>query len=84
MDRSIKTAVSLPAETYRRVEAVRRKSKQSRSALYAQALEAFLKAQEVREMEARYEAGYRAKPETKAEIEWATQASLTALEPEDW
>lgn len=84
MPKTIKTAVSLPAETFRRAEALRRKSGRSRSELYAAALEALLKAVEVRELEERYAAGYRAKPETRAEIDWALRAGLTALEPGDW
>lgn len=81
---AVKTAVSLPAETYRRAEALRRKARKSRSALYAEALEAYLKALETREKEARYEAGYRAMPETRHETAGATKASLASLELEDW
>lgn len=84
MAKTIKTAVSLPAETFKRAEALRRKTGKSRSGLYAAALEALCKAQEVREKEARYEAGYRKHPETAEEVEWATKASLLSLQPEDW
>lgn len=84
---SIKTAVSLPAETFRKAEALRRKKSKSRSSFYADALKAYLEAQEVREMEARYEAGYRARPETeaeKAQAEALFNTAAGALEPEDW
>jgi hypothetical protein len=84
MSKVIKTAVSLPSETFRRAEALRRKASQSRSQFYATALDAFFKALEVRELESRYEAGYRAKPEAKGDIDWAVRAGLSVLEPEDW
>lgn len=84
MARTIKTAISLPAETFRKAEVLRRKANFSRSEFYATALDAFFKALEVRELEERYAEGYRAKPESKREIDWALQASLTALQPEDW
>lgn len=84
---TIKTAVSLPAETFRKAEALRRKSSKSRSSFYAEALEAHLRAQELREMEARYEAGYRAHPETRAEkarLKNFAKISAKVLEPEEW
>lgn len=86
-NKAVKTAVSLPAETFQRAEALRRKEGKTRSALYAEALEAHLKALEVRELEARYEAGYRKHPETEAElaeIDAFAKLSAQSLEPEDW
>ena len=64
-----------------------RKAGKSRSELYARALEAYFKAAEVREMDARYETAYRRKPETLREVaEVAAFAKLSAraLEKEDW
>jgi metal-responsive CopG/Arc/MetJ family transcriptional regulator len=84
MAKSIKIAVSLPSDTFHLAENLRRKEKRSRSELYAKALEAYLKADELREMDARYEAGYRAKPESKEDTAWATRASLTSLKSGDW
>ncbi|MBI3298715.1 MAG: hypothetical protein HYZ75_11160 [Elusimicrobia bacterium] len=81
---TIKTAVSLPSATYQKAEQARRKTKQSRSALYTKALETYLKALEIREMEARYEAGYRAHPEDPEEIRALTKASLSVIANEPW
>lgn len=84
MPKSVKTAVSLPAEIFERAEALRRRKRKSRSGLYSAALEAFLKAEEIREKEARYEAGYRKHPEDPAELEPLLRLSLEALPKEDW
>lgn len=82
MKNAIKTAVSLPAETFRRGEALRRSLRASRSALYAAALEAYFRAQDIREKEERYLAGYRKKPDLPDP--WLTAAWMTGLEKEDW
>mgnify|MGYP001587484038 CR=1 FL=1 len=81
---TIKTAVSLPALTYQKAEQARRKTKQSRSALYTRAIETYLKALEIREAEARYEAGYHKHPEDPAEYHALTQASLEVIAQEPW
>ncbi len=82
MTNAIKTAISLPTETFRRGETLRRALRKSRSALYAAALESYFKAQELREKEDRYLAGYRKKPE-KPDA-WLTAAWMSGLEKEDW
>ena len=87
MQNFIKTAISLPTDTYRRAEALRRKAGKSRSELYASAIEALLSAIEVRESDARYEDGYRAKPETareRADAQAFLKAGLPSLDKEDW
>lgn len=84
ISRAVKTAVSLPAETYHRAEALRRKNGSSRSELYATALRAYLGLLEVRELEARYVAGYKAHPEEETEMEALLKASLPALGKEVW
>jgi metal-responsive CopG/Arc/MetJ family transcriptional regulator len=84
MIRNIKTAISLPIETYQRAEALRRKTRKSRSELYTAALQVYFKAQEVRESEARYAAGYQAKPENMAEIRELGKAASALFQLEDW
>jgi len=84
MPKSIKTAVSLPEPVYRKAEAARRKSGRSRSGLYAAALQMFLKAQELRDQEDRYAAGYKAKPDDLGEIDALTQAGAALFDKEDW
>lgn len=85
--RSRKTAISLPGATFERAEAARKRLGATRSELYARALEDFLKAMEVRELERCYEAGYRKKPPSKKELKEINalmQAGLEALEKEIW
>lgn len=84
MIRSIKTAVSLPDKTFRRAEALRRKTKKSRSRLYAEALEAYFEAEQVRELESRYAAGYRDRPEKLGELSSGVKAGASLFEGEDW
>lgn len=81
---TIKTAVSLPSLTYQKAEQARRKSKQSRSALYARAIELYLKALEIRELEARYEAGYRKYPEDAEEMRALEKVGLEVIAKEPW
>ncbi|MDE2292964.1 MAG: hypothetical protein KGL53_12855 [Elusimicrobia bacterium] len=80
----MKTAVSLPQDTFRRAERLRRRRRLSRSALYARALETFMRASEVREREAVHAAGYQAAPESAAEAESLTRASVQALADWEW
>lgn len=82
--RTVKTSVSLPEPTYRKAEAARRRGRKSRSALYAEALEAHLKALEVRDAEERYAAGYRNKPEDLGLVAAATRAGAALMAEEDW
>ncbi len=84
MAKVIKTAVSLPEPLYRRAEILRRKSRLSRSGLYAAALKAFFRDWEVREMEERYAAGYRAVPEDARHAEASVKMAAEIAEPEDW
>lgn len=66
--KTIKTAVSLPSETYQKAEKIRKKLGKSRSEMVAQALAKMIKEIEIRELEERYVAAYKAMPETPAEI----------------
>ena len=85
MTKSVKIAVSLPKEVFLGAESLRRRTKKSRSALYAAALKAYLKADEILAMEERYVAGYKAHPEDPKEMEAWTKLSSEALGPaEDW
>lgn len=80
----MKTAFSLPEPLFRAAEAKRRKTGLSRSALYARALAAYLRADQVREREAGYEAGYRAVPEDAAEIDAILKATAGTLGETQW
>lgn len=72
--RVVKTAVSLPADTFALGEAIRKKNGKSRSGLYAEALRAYARTLAVREAEARYVAGYLAMPEAPEETAFSEAA----------
>ena len=84
MNNAIKTAVSVPADVYRRAESLRRKTGQSRSALYADALKAYFHFQLLREKEIRYAAGYESVPEDIVDVSVAMAAQAKVLKKEDW
>lgn len=65
--KTIKTAVSLPAETYQKAEKLRKSLGKSRSQLFADALNRMIKSIEIREAEEREAAAYKAHPETADE-----------------
>jgi metal-responsive CopG/Arc/MetJ family transcriptional regulator len=66
--KAIKTAVSLPAETYAKAEKIRKRLKKTRSEFMADALTRLVKSIETKEAEDRYAAAYKAMPETPEEI----------------
>lgn len=80
----IKTAVSIPQDKYRRAELLRKRTGESRSALYAKALDSLFTSLAVRELEEKYEAGYRAVPEETGDLSAALKASARAIGKEKW
>ncbi|MFI5363504.1 MAG: hypothetical protein ACHQ49_16170 [Elusimicrobiota bacterium] len=84
--KTIKTAVSLPAETYNKAEKLRKKLGKSRSQMISDALAAVIKTEEVREKEARDDAAYAKNPYTPAEIDEAMRNTEEALKQydDDW
>jgi metal-responsive CopG/Arc/MetJ family transcriptional regulator len=80
-----KLAISLPQPLYRALEKARRASRKTRSAIVQEALQDWL-GRSVREGLVRdYEAGYGAKPETRAEVEAALAAAMGAFgKHEEW
>ena len=78
-----KIAISLPHDLYRQLEQVRRASRKTRSAILQEALQSWL-SREVRDGLVRdYEAGYGARPETRAEVETALATALGAFTQDD-
>ena len=65
--KTIKTAVSLPAETYQKAEILRKKLGKSRSQMFADALSQLIKGLETKAAEERDAAAYKAYPETAEE-----------------
>ena len=77
--KTIKTAVSLPAETYHKAEKLRKKLGKSRSEMVADALAKIIKETENRERDERVIAAYKKYPETNEEV-----AEAMALTEEAW
>ena len=84
--KTIKTAVSLPAETYQKAEKLRKKLGKSRSQMISDALDAIIKTEEIREKEARDNAAYAKNPYTAEEIAEAMAATDEAMKQfdDDW
>ena len=85
--KTIKTAVSLPAETYQKAEKLRKKMGKSRSQMIADALAGVIKVEETREKEARDTAAYLKHPDTDEEVAEATaktEAAWNELFDDDW
>jgi metal-responsive CopG/Arc/MetJ family transcriptional regulator len=78
-----KIAVSLPTPLYRAVEKVRRRTRQSRSAVVQDALREWLRRAAEAGLVRDYEAGYRALPEGAREVEAALAAAVALLRDAD-
>ena len=79
-----KVAVSIPADLYRTVERVRKKSGRTRSAVMQDALRYWLRQQEQAVLIGEYEAGYRREPESRREVEEAEAAAVRLLSGAQW
>jgi len=79
-----KVAVSVPAGLYRAIEAVRKRTGQSRSAVVQEALRHWLRSRAEADLVRDYEAGYRRRPESRHEVaaSWAT--AIGVFEDDDW
>jgi hypothetical protein len=73
--RAAKIAVSLPADTFRKLEKRRRETKKTRSAIVAEALDAWLDGRGFSDEERRYIAGYLAQPENDGDAMAISMAS---------
>jgi metal-responsive CopG/Arc/MetJ family transcriptional regulator len=83
--KTIKTAVSLPAETYLKAEKLRKKLGKSRSAMVADALLEMIKGIEIKEAEERDAAAYKAMPETEDEHRgWEKRVAEAWSLGDDW
>lgn len=80
---TVKVAVSTPKSVYREVETVRKKKGRTRSAVVQEALKSWLRQQEMAGLVRQYEAGYRARPETRREIQIAEAMSIETLSSQE-
>ena len=81
-----KIAITVPPELLEEIESLRRRTRESRSAVFARAARALLQTEERRQNIQRYIQAYREQPETQSEIlaaEKLARASLGAVEWED-
>lgn len=84
MARARKVAITVDAELLARAEKLRRKTDESRSALFARALRAVLKEEERKRKIAEYIEGYRRVPERAEDVEWLDAAAVKALRELPW
>ena len=76
--------MSMPPDLYRAVEHIRKRSGKSRSAVMQEALRLWLRQQRDAVLVRQYESGYRAKPESRREIEMAEAAAVRLLSSQEW
>jgi len=79
-----KVAVSLPTTLFRSLERARRQRGRTRSAAVQEAVRDWLQRQREAALTARYEAGYRAQPESRREIRASEATSAEVLASQDW
>jgi metal-responsive CopG/Arc/MetJ family transcriptional regulator len=81
---SEKIAITLEASVLARVEALRRKTRESRSALIARAVRMLLEDELRRDRVAEYVAAYRRSPETTAEVGAADAVAVATASDLAW
>ena len=82
--RAMKVAITIPEREFREVEAIRKRLKTTRSGVILKALEHWLAAQREAQIDRAYQAAYRRRPETKAEIKARQILAMPALMSEEW
>ncbi|MCX8102821.1 MAG: ribbon-helix-helix domain-containing protein [Candidatus Bipolaricaulota bacterium] len=81
---TVKIAISLPKDEFRAIEKRRRQLKQTRSAVIAEAIRQWLKAQQEAEDVRRYIEGYLKYPETEEEMAACESMSEQLLAHVEW
>ena len=84
MASTLRTAISFPREEFQRLEAIRRRTRQSRSRILLVAFRAWLRLKEREALEERYAAGYAREPELVADEEGFYRAGLASLGEGRW
>lgn len=84
MAHAVRTAISLPKEDFKILEAIRKKLDKSRSQVFLEALRAWFHRLKTEDLERRYVEGYRKKPEDPAELEAFYKAGLASFPKERW
>ena len=81
---TIKLAISLPKETYRQLERARKTRKVSRSSIYAEALNFWIKQQKKNRISEIYTEGYRRVPEKTEHYIAFEQVGAESFSGENW
>jgi hypothetical protein len=84
MPKAFKLAISISADDYRAIEAIRREEGSTRSGVVSEAIKLLRDKSEKERLTRLYEEGYRKHPEKLPEIKALEKASLDILAPEDW
>ena len=84
MSTTVKTAISLPRETFARLETIRKRTRQSRSRILLVAFRTWLKLKEQEILEQRYVAGYLRQPEMAADVEGWYRGGLSEFAQGPW
>ena len=84
MGKSVKIAISLPDEVAKKVENIRKKTLETRSAFIKRAIETMLKGISERSKIEKYMDGYLERPETTGEIKASEAAAVELLSKEPW
>jgi metal-responsive CopG/Arc/MetJ family transcriptional regulator len=79
-----KIAISVDPELLEAVEALRRRTDESRSAVFARAVRMLLRAEEKRRLVETYVEAYRRHPETDAELTEAEVLARASLQSAEW
>ena len=85
MQKSVKTAISLPWEDFKIIESLRKKNHQSRSEIIREAIHVWLKVNKTKVLEGFYKQGYHQFPEKAPELEAFFKIGLASWhEKDDW
>ena len=84
MPKAVKLAISISADDYRAIEAIRKEDGSTRSGVVSEAIRLLRDKSEKERLIRLYEDGYKKHPEKLPEIKAREKASLDILAPEDW
>jgi predicted transcriptional regulator len=84
MARAKKIAITVDGALLARAERLRRATDESRSAIFARALRAFLREEERQRKISEYVEGYRRMPEAASDVAWLDEASVASLRDVPW
>ncbi len=84
MPKAVKLAISISADDYRAIEAIRKEEGSTRSGVVSEAIRLLRAKSEKERLIRLYEAGYKKHPEKLPEIRAFEKASIDILAPEDW